>query len=262
MLKWLLDSVEGLSDEIKALYKEKDGKWELQAEAPEDPKLKNSLKEFRDKNVTLMKEIEGHKGTISSWEEIGTQEDFKKALKTLEGIKDEKLFDEGKIEEILTKRTGSMKRDHEAQVRKLTERAEKAENALKDKSKALAGTTVDNQIQIAVSKLEAKTRKGAIEDILSRGRSKFLMEEDGKIVARDIHGNPIYGKDGVTPLTIAEWVSELSNEAPYFFEDSRGGGAGGGAGGGGNQMTAEQLGKLPPSERLKGIHRGTIKTEK
>jgi hypothetical protein len=153
-----------------------------------------------------------------------------------------------------------MKRDHEAQVRKLTERAEKAEKGLQEKSKALAGTTVDNQIQIAVSKLEAKARKGAIEDILSRGRGKFVMEEDGKIIAKDIHGNSIYGKDGVTPLTITEWITELPNEAPYFFEDSHGGGAAGGAGGGGAKLTPEQLEKIPPTERLKAIHRGTMKT--
>lgn len=259
MLKVLLDNLDGLGDELKPLYIEKDGKFHLDVEVVEDPKAKATIKEFRDKNVTLMKEVEGFKSTIAVWDEIGSQDTFKEALKTLEAVKDEKLFDEGKIEEILNKRTGAMKRDHEAKVRNLTERAETAEKDYKKSKTAHASASIDNQIQIAISKIDAKIRKGAVEDVVARGRAKFTMDEEGKVVAQDIHGNPLYGKDGVTPLTIIEWITELPNEAVHFFEDSSGGGGGGGDKNVTMQLSPEQLAKIPPSERLKMVHRGQVK---
>ncbi len=43
-----------------------------------------------------------------------------------------------------------------------------------------------------------------------------------------------YGKDGVTPMTLEEWVDAQVADAPHLFESNAGGGAAGnGAGGAG-----------------------------
>jgi hypothetical protein len=46
------------------------------------------------------------------------------------------------------------------------------------------------------------------------------------------------GKDGLTPLTLAEWIDQQVSEAPHLFESNAGGGAasnGSGGVGGGNR---------------------------
>jgi hypothetical protein len=44
------------------------------------------------------------------------------------------------------------------------------------------------------------------------------------------------GKDGVTPMTLAEWVDALVSDAPHLFESNAGGGAASnGSGGVGNR---------------------------
>jgi hypothetical protein len=46
------------------------------------------------------------------------------------------------------------------------------------------------------------------------------------------------GKDGVTPMTLAEWIDALVSDAPHLFESNAGGGAvgnGSGGVGGGNR---------------------------
>jgi len=36
-----------------------------------------------------------------------------------------------------------------------------------------------------------------------------------------------YGKDGVTPMTLEEWVDAQTSDAPHLFESNAGGGAAG-----------------------------------
>ncbi len=44
------------------------------------------------------------------------------------------------------------------------------------------------------------------------------------------------GKDGMTPLSLAEWIDLQVSEAPHLFESNAGGGAAGnGSGGAGNR---------------------------
>ena len=81
------------------------------------------------------------------------------------------------------------------------------------------------------------TKKGlrptAIPDITARARSVFRLvngaptafEADGKTVRA--------GKDGITPMTLEEWVDAQVSDAPHLFESNAGGGAAGDASGGG-----------------------------
>ena len=42
-----------------------------------------------------------------------------------------------------------------------------------------------------------------------------------------------YGKDGVTAMTLEEWVDAQTSDAPHLFESNAGGGAAGNPAGGG-----------------------------
>ena len=102
----------------------------------------------------------------------------------------------------------------------------------------LAARLTTTQIEQGVT--ESATKRGlrptAIPDITSRARTVFRLvngvptafEADGK-TAR-------VGKDGMTPMTLEEWVDTQVSEAPHLFESNAGGGAvGNGSGGAGNR---------------------------
>jgi hypothetical protein len=91
-------------------------------------------------------------------------------------------------------------------------------------------------IQIDQGVITAATKRGlrptAIPDITSRARTVFKLvngapqafEADGKSVR--------YGRDGITPMTLEEWVDAQVSDAPHLFESNAGGGAAGNGAGG------------------------------
>ncbi|HMP84758.1 MAG TPA: hypothetical protein PKA41_18855, partial [Verrucomicrobiota bacterium] len=93
-------------------------------------------------------------------------------------------------------------------------------------------------IQIDQAVVNEATKRGlrptAIPDITSRARMTFKLV-DG--VPQAFDGERIRtGKDGVSPMTLAEWVDALVSDAPHLFEANAGGGAAGsGSGGAGNR---------------------------
>src|SRR6266496_6524142 len=69
----------------------------------------------------------------------------------------------------------------------------------------------------------------------SSRRTKF--EADGKTVR--------YGRDGLTPMTLEEWVDAQVSDAPHLFESNAGSGAAGnGSGGGGGRPQGLQKNPL------------------
>ena len=97
----------------------------------------------------------------------------------------------------------------------------------------LSGQLTTIQIDQAVVGEATKRglRPSALTDITARARSVFKLvdraprafEADGQTVR--------YGRDGVTPMTLAEWVDALVSDAPHLFEANAGGGAAGSGGG-------------------------------
>jgi hypothetical protein len=95
-------------------------------------------------------------------------------------------------------------------------------------------------IQIDQGVITAATKRGlrptAITDITARARTVFKLS-NGVPKAFEADGQTVrYGKDGVTPMTLDEWVDSQVAEAPHLFESNAGSGAAGnGSGGVGNR---------------------------
>jgi hypothetical protein len=94
-------------------------------------------------------------------------------------------------------------------------------------------------IQVDQGVLTVATKKGlrptAIPDITARARSVFELSQ-GAPVPYEADGQTVrVGRDGVTPMSLDEWVDQQVADAPHLFESNSGGGAGGsGAGGASN----------------------------
>ncbi|MFG4062046.1 hypothetical protein ACFZ8M_19285, partial [Acinetobacter baumannii] len=206
-LPFIVDSLDAIKEEHRALYVEENGKFRLDLEGYEDPKgLKSALQSERDaaKNAKLelqklQKQFEGIDPEI-----------VKKVFAQIDQDEEAKLIAEGKVNEVIQKRTEKMREEHEKLLKAEKERADKAE-AYAQKFKQ---SVIQSQIVQAAVELEALPE--ATADIAFLAQSKFALDENGKAVAVDENGEVVIGKDGQTALSPKEWVESLREQKPYF----------------------------------------------
>jgi hypothetical protein len=248
MLKLVLETLDGLSEEIQALYaKGGDGKFHLQME--EDAEAKKRINEFRDNNIKLQKELDSIK---KQFEGVDLNE-LQAMKRKLQDIDDKKMIEAGKIDELVAQKVERMKLDYEEQIKQMKTALEERDGKLSDTTQRLSEVLIDGEITKAVNGVGV-VRKEAMTDILARGRRTWRLEE-GKPMPKE-GDRLLYGKDGKAPLTFDEWAQALILQAPFLFENSGGGGAAGGAnsGGAGGFSGRVDLSKMPPQERLRYIH--------
>jgi hypothetical protein len=204
-LKYKFKTREEIPAELQPFYVERDGAWALDAEGVVE---KSKHEEFRANNIALSNQ-----------------------LKRFDGIDPEAVHQ--LAEENRSLRTATLsedaKREMEAQLKTAKSAFEKQIAAVTGERDALHGRLTAIQIDQAV--VTEATKRGlrptAIPDITSRARTNFKLvngvpqafEGDGQ-TART-------GKDGVSPMTLAEWVDALVSDAPHLFEANAGGGAAG-----------------------------------
>jgi len=178
-LPFIVDSLDAIKEEHRALYIEENGKFRLDLEGYEDPKgLKSALQSERDaaKNAKLelqklQKQFEGIDPEI-----------VKKVFAQIDQDEEAKLIAEGKVNEVIQKRTEKMREEHEKLLKAEKERADKAE-AYAQKFKQ---SVIQSQIVQAAVELEALPE--ATADIAFLAQSKFALDENGKAVAVDENG--------------------------------------------------------------------------
>lgn len=205
-LQGKFESEDQIPEGIKEHYTQQGDSWVLDVS---DLAPKQKLNEFRDRNIQLMKEMDALKASTS-----GVDPEEYKALKAnAQRLKEKKLIEADKIDEVFNERLAPLKAEHERQIKEYQSKTTQYESEL---SRLL----IDNEIRAAASKVGA--RATAVDDLILRGHQVFKYQ-DGKVLP--LNGDQIaYGKSG-EPLSIAEWMGTLSDKAPHLFESSNGGGA-------------------------------------
>ena len=227
-MKRKIASLEDVDEKYHELYEERDGAFYLIVEDDDsDNKAKARLEEFRKNNRLLHKEKKELEAKLEEWKDIDPQEyrTLKERQATLETSDDAKLVAEGKLDEVIAKRTATMKADFE---RSLSAK----DTALKDTSKErdtyrqrLAQLQIDGDVRTHIEKI-GRPKQGAMDDILSRAHRTWKLDGDGNRVPVDSDGEPIYGNDGDI-MTMSEWSAKLLQNAGHLFESGGGGGADG-----------------------------------
>src|SRR6267142_1137084 len=179
--------------------------------------------EFRAANVALKKELEEQK---KRFEGIDPDE-VRKLAEEKQQLEETQQLKLGEVEKVLENRMKTAKAEWDKQFSAVTAERESLNSRL-------------TAIQIDQGVTTVATKKGlrptAIPDITARARTVFRLvngvptafEADGKTVR--------IGKDGMTPMTLEEWLDAQVSEAPHLFESNAGGGAAGnGSGGVGNR---------------------------
>lgn len=158
-----------------------------------------------------------------------------KALQQLQARleKDEstKLVAEGKWEEVLDRRTASMRSEHGQQIKSLTEQLETATSRVAAAERARTDLLLETEVRASAGKLGVV--ESAVSDVILRAKGVFSFDpERTALVIKDKDGGAIFGKDGKTPMTVGEWLEGQKESARHWFPPSKGAGAAGAHGGG------------------------------
>lgn len=183
--------------------------------------LKTKNQELIGSNKTIKTELDKLKGQFD-----GLDIEAVKGLLTKAGQDEEtKLIAEGKLDEVVSRRTERLRGDLDKQIKAANDRAEKAEAfAAKYSDKVLADS-------IRAAAIKAGALPEAAEDIILRARGTFKLGEDGEPIATDRDGQVIYGKDGKSPLSPHEWAESLRETATHLWPRAQGAGQTGDNGG-------------------------------
>src|SRR5690349_12442428 len=216
-LKYKIKTREEIPAELQSLYVERDGAFFLDADGVVE---KTKLDEFRATNVTLIKERDDLKKRFEGIDpdEVRKLAEEKRKLELqAQGHKPEEL------DRLVGERVKGLKADWDKQLSAVTTERDSLTSRL-------------TAIQIDQGVITAATKRGlrptAIPDITSRARIVFKLV-NGAPRAFEADGQTVrYGKDGVTPMTLEEWVDAQVADAPHLFESNAGGGAAGNSSGG------------------------------
>lgn len=204
-LPFAVEDVTRVEQQYQSLYvkNDADGKFYLQVEGVV---AREKLDEFRNNNIELMRKMEVFKDV-----------DPAKYKKLVEMEAQGKFNGKtpAEVDQLIQERVGTMRTEYEEKITSLTNDNGKL-------SSSLSTLLVDNVIREAAGK--AGVAGAALDDVLLRGKSTFKLV-DGIATPHDSQGRIIYGKDGTTPMSPAEWVSNLKKDAPHLFPQSQGGGA-------------------------------------
>ena len=232
-LKYQVAKLEDVPEAVRGLYKQEGQVFILDAEGVVP---KEKLDEFRENNITLNKKLEKLKDIDpTKYQELVAIENE---------VKEGKLIKEGKLEEVVNLRVGTMKTAFEQEKTTLSTQLQQANSQL---SKLL----IDNAVKSAA--IKAGVHPTAVDDVVLRARGVYTVE-NGLPVPKNPEGEVIYSKDGKTPMGMEDWLTSIKPNAPHLFVGSTGSGAGGG-----NRHGAPDMSKMTPAQKIQmGIEQGGL----
>lgn len=243
MLKFIVDNLDGIEEAHKAFYaKGEDGKFHLQVEGAAD---KSKVDEFRNSNITLRQELEQLQASSAKFKDVDLDQ-YAQMLKTAQDQKDKKMIDAGQIDQVVEERVSSMRTEMQKAIDELT-------GTNQGLTGQLEKYLIDGSVATAASKAGAK---GTAIDVISLLARQVFKLKDGQAIPME-GDKTIYGKDGSTPKSVPEWITELQETRPFLFEESTGGGGQGGGGGGGNK-TVDRGNVVAFGDNLADIASGKI----
>lgn len=240
-LKAIVDSIEGLSTEIQALYaKDDDGKFRLSVEDADNLVDNSGLKSALEK-------------------ERKSRADFEKKLKALEGIDPEKyqqlIADSEKRDQDLAIKRGEWDK-LKAQLIETHKKEIATLEAAKDEEISKYKAAIEKHVLDAAASRAIAEAKGNHKLLFHHVRNRLTLGEDFSVQVLNAKGEPwIDGESkSVAPSTV---VDEFKGDTDFkaAFPEATGGGASGGGGPSGGV----DFSKLSPVERINAARKAGIK---
>ena len=202
------DAFDNLPEGIKEHYAQDGDNYVLQTDS------NDKIDEFRNNNRTLYRENEELKKRQAEFEK-----QLAESQKEVQQRTEKELLNEGRIDELLDKRTEAMRQSYEEKINQLAQQYQSAEQTLDIH-------IIENQIRDAAIKAHARNDR-AVDHII-RAIKPQLKREGTSAVRVDGQGNAVMGSDGKTPQGIPDLVEELRASDSFLFAESTGSGANGG----------------------------------
>ena len=207
------------------------------------------LKQNRDDVLTEKRELnEKYKVLETQLAELGDLDTVKAMVSRFQNDEEAKLIADGKIDEVLNKRTESLRKDAETRVTSATTRVTELETELGGAKSTIAALVIDSNIDQAAAKLDCTPT--ALNDIRRAAREVFAINGENKVEARDSAGVLLMGKDGKTALTPGTWLEQSKATNPHWWGAAAGGGAGGGVGVPGKGVDSKVLDSMSGKQKI------------
>lgn len=220
-LKGRVKSEEEIPAGLEEYYEALDGEYRLKVTGLVE---KGVVDEFRNNNIKLQNELADLNKKISSVD----LDEYQSLRAEKDAQRDQKLIEEGKVEELINERVHRMSQNFEKEKMTLQEQLDQLNNQATTYKRKYDDSIVEQKLINAASR--AGVRNEATTDVLNRAKQIWRNSEEGDLVAMQ-GDNHLYGKDGRKPLEVEEWFESLADEAPHLFKNSEGSGALGGRGG-------------------------------
>jgi hypothetical protein len=189
---------------------------------------------LKAKNQELLGKVKETSEVLKAYEGIDPVK-TREMLARFENDAEAKLIADGKMSEVIDKRTERLRADYD---KKLTAEAETRARA-EAKAAKLAQRTLAGALRDAAIKAGALPE--AMDDIVLRAGTTWQLNDDGEPVA--MNGDEVVlGKDGRTPLSPIEWAESLRETAPHLWPRAQGTNAPGSATGSAPRKPTGNLG--------------------
>jgi hypothetical protein len=243
-LAFVIKNESDIPENLKTEYeKGTDGFYHLQLDEKVVPKTR--LDEFRDNNIRLSKDFEDYKKKFGDID----PDEYRELKKQAETNRHKKLIDEGKIDQLVSERTETLRSNFEGKIKKLSEDHDSLKSERNTLYTKLEDTLITSRIRDAALEVGVP-KKGAMKHIVSAAKGIWILR-DGEPVPVDSKGDVIYGEDGKSPLTFKEQMQGLMVTEALLFEPSSGGGTKKFNKGDQNRRPGDGSENLSPVERLK-----------
>lgn len=166
------------------------------------------LKSKRDELLDAQRKM---KDQLKQYEDIDPERARKLEAQLAEN-EEARLIADGKIDEVLDKRTERMRSEFERKLQETTQAAEQAKS-FADRFRGRVMSDEMHRVADAVG-----MRPEAVADAVNRASPLFEVNDEGQVVPRDPNERDADDK----PLSLKAWAESLKEAAPHLFHQPEG----------------------------------------
>lgn len=186
-----------------------------------EQQVNSAINGLKAKNEELITEKRKLQEQYADFKEFD-KDTLKNYINRLKSDEEARLIAEGKVDEVINRRTERMRESYQNQIVENQSLAKDWQKKYSDLENAFNNTRIDAAIRDAA--MAANVVPTAIDDIIVRGRQSFEIV-DGKLISKDPYTNDIrIGSDGKSPYNAHDFLSDLKKVAPHFWPQSTSGG--------------------------------------
>ncbi len=184
--------------------------------------LKAEIDRLKGHNSKLLDEKKTVQAQLKKFEGLDP-DNIKKMMHAFDSNEEARLMAEGKIDEVVAKRTEKKLLKLEEKIGVLSDQLGESDKEKKRYKDEYDGLVINTEIRRQAEK--AGVIPAAIDDVIFRSKGMFSLDEDGNIESRDSNGNIRTVKK--KPLDPGLFIEQLKDSAPHFWPASKGAGASG-----------------------------------